>query len=1405
MVKLENGLENDIDYIKKVLKKYYNQLVRNCYCPFIFKYILEISNENILLNEPNFENNDDIVSELKSDILVFVITTLSDFSKELKNSKEKMPFYAFNLLNCLIVLHEELNYKFNNLSLKKNLYESIYVLISLIAEGLLYSNFCIEFKDKYGKIISEIIFDIMMAIPSELFKPKIFINTFIKSKEKMTIFYIMDNSREKIIERKKIKNPINFTEINNMKEIHKILLSFNPEKMKKNLVEENINYQIEDVNFTIYFLDKSFVYLRSNFLKESPNHIKALNLLIPCLVDDLYSLFTKNKNFYSTKRCRFPIYDETKKFFELYTVQNYNYKGSKNIDVLKKFFENDLLVIIKDEYDLDYCYSSRLYKVKSDKENYIIKEKDDIEENIIDFQINKNISENKKIIRKKKNPIYMYFPDKDFESNPNLNNAEMSLDNIVLMSNDINELTDVDIQECPNSFEIFDENLIINPKNFFLKIKFSNVYKDILFYNKTFIDIKKIYSYKLRNEEGFVRDSKQKNYPTSQKNFSNFLEPRIFLKRDSNYYDQIFFPVSFDYLPESFKNKKLEELFFYKHRFKFDKRLKTMVAVCELVTNQYIYFGKLYIYEDYIIFESKEDPRDNPKKDNDVNTFINYSISTKIKDKYPVKYKFIVICLKNVKEMIKRRSLLITQSLEIFLKNGKSFFFNFFKSILAEEVYKFFDKVKNKFDYNFDINNNHKEIKDIISQYHNGKITNYEYLLYLNKYSTRTYCDLSQYPIFPWIILDHENIDKVDEASDNLRNLKYPISVQSEGNRKKCITEFIKEFENVEGECEECEENDENEEKEFIFHFQFHYSTSAFIYYYLMRLNPYGRNMIKLQNYQNENPNRIFTSFNSFKIIINSHTDNREMIPDFYCYFDFLINLNCCWFGKYENKIINDDFSVNSEKLSSYVYYLYKEKKLLNNIFISKKLHEWVDNIFGKNQLPDLKNKEESANSCNIFHKYGYEQINNLEKKIESKEAILTKRGIEKNEITKIITALRNEIGFTFNFGMTPKQILKSSNIYEEENKILINEIYKNFEDKVIYYEKISNDDYIFLKGNNKKDKFKIKNVGLYSYKNKSLNESKIYECKSLNLMKQYKSISIENKNKKTRIPLYNPCYSVSYLELKSMKKNKYSNIIILTCRYLGNYFNVQSIDKNINIYCEDFVTCIKGNNKESSGIFYTGLFNGKLTEWVIKQNFEVKEIKHIYSHSSSITLIELYNRQNIIITSSEDKFIHIRKQYDFELLTSINLNYCYAQPIISEKSNIFPSLIKISDLNLLYILLYDLDTETNFIRGYNLNGLFFAQTRENFNKENNKNIIINNISFTKSSNLIIGFYNSNNCMILQSWDLNINKKIDYKVIKEKGMLNMFQYEPSLDMVNLLYDDEFIRTSFGEEHKIYEL
>ncbi len=39
----------------------------------------------------------------------------------------------------------------------------------------------------------------------------------------------------------------------------------------------------------------------------------------------------------------------------------------------------------------------------------------------------------------------------------------------------------------------------------------------------------------------------------------------------------------------------------------------------------------------------------------------------------------------------------------------------------------------------------------------NRQISNFEYLMHLNTIAGRTYNDLNQYPVFPWILRDYES------------------------------------------------------------------------------------------------------------------------------------------------------------------------------------------------------------------------------------------------------------------------------------------------------------------------------------------------------------------------------------------------------------------------------------------------------------------------------------------------------------------------------------------------------------------------------------------------------------------------------------------------------------------------
>ena len=59
----------------------------------------------------------------------------------------------------------------------------------------------------------------------------------------------------------------------------------------------------------------------------------------------------------------------------------------------------------------------------------------------------------------------------------------------------------------------------------------------------------------------------------------------------------------------------------------------------------------------------------------------------------------------------------------------------------------------------------------------NNNISTMEYLMWLNIYSGRSFNDLTQYPVFPWILMSYS--DESDEISikNDLRNLNLPVGM----------------------------------------------------------------------------------------------------------------------------------------------------------------------------------------------------------------------------------------------------------------------------------------------------------------------------------------------------------------------------------------------------------------------------------------------------------------------------------------------------------------------------------------------------------------------------------------------------------------------------------------------------
>ena len=588
-----------------------------------------------------------------------------------------------------------------------------------------------------------------------------------------------------------------------------------------------------------------------------------------------------------------------------------------------------------------------------------------------------------------------------------------------------------------NYFDKPDEYYLKNAKKELMMNTFSLYFMDTFFNNDNFKQLKNYY---LQNFTGIQMNTKMLDFPTKIKNYANGLEPLLFLKPHKSFFNSKTFPIShkyfYDYMIENGINP--EPIILYKKILpeynlenQYDKK-------CELIKEDHNYYGHIIGSKDYnfIIFEETEyefyeekDSIINQKQlnSNELDDLFTLSLVTKkpltnhqlkmldkvTKNKFHAKKiklkskKNVIILFNEIEEIIERRFLLMWQAIEIYLKNGKSYFFNF----LSKENSKF---ILDKFKENTLLKDKIQEkdnfkIQKITNEWVEERLSTYEYLLFINKYSSRTFHDSNQYPIFPWLMISYP----IQNINDDFRNFKFPMAAQYKESQQTAMNRYT---------------DDEDNNNKFPAHFGTHYSTSAYVYYYLMRQEPFNTLLIKLQGYKQENPDRMFYSLDDVLSVLKTGHDNREMVPELFYKIEQFINLNCSDFGKKNTERRVDDFitfetksnkNKNHKEISKYIGFIIDNRKLLDGKRMSKGINDWIDNIFGVGQLPTDKNRKKSLN---IFYKETYEQKTNLHKKLKKFKNKYKNDKINMN-IEDIIQKISNKIDLIISFGQTPYQL----------------------------------------------------------------------------------------------------------------------------------------------------------------------------------------------------------------------------------------------------------------------------------------------------------------------------------------------------------------------------------------------
>ncbi|XP_071862395.1 A kinase anchor protein rugose isoform X18 [Bombus fervidus] len=345
-----------------------------------------------------------------------------------------------------------------------------------------------------------------------------------------------------------------------------------------------------------------------------------------------------------------------------------------------------------------------------------------------------------------------------------------------------------------------------------------------------------------------------------------------------------------------------------------------------------------------------------------------------------------------VRAIFSRRYLLQNVAIEIFLASRTSILFAFPDQTTVKKVIKALPRVGVGIKYGIPQTRRASMMSprqlmrssNMTQKWQRREISNFEYLMFLNTIAGRTYNDLNQYPVFPWVLTNYETKELDLSLPSNYRDLSKPIGALNPSRRAY------------------FEERFQSWEHDSIppFHYGTHYSTAAFVLNWMIRVEPMTTMFLALQGGKFDHPNRLFSSIAlSWKNCQRDTSDVKELIPEFFFLPEMLVNSNRYRLGRQEDGSVVGDVEL-PPWASSPEEFIRINRMALESEFVSCQLHQWIDLIFGYKQKGP-----EAVRATNVFYYLTYEG------------------SVDLDTITDPVMreAIENQIR---NFGQTPSQLL---------------------------------------------------------------------------------------------------------------------------------------------------------------------------------------------------------------------------------------------------------------------------------------------------------------------------------------------------------------------------------------------
>ena len=736
------------------------------------------------------------------------------------------------------------------------------------------------------------------------------------------------------------------------------------------------------------------------------------------------------------------------------------------------------------------------------------------------------------------------------------------------------------------------------------------------------------------------------------------------------------------------------------------------------ITTKKKYFQFLYEDNNDKTLEIIQDElEDDPNFDKDMGCCYGSIFKSHKKDKDNTAF---VLYYSKIKYMFIRVYFYRESALEIYTVTNKSYFLNF---KTKEDMHLVLNDILSSLNYYREIKTENKRIlgyEQLFSQptkkksyyvmnkmdeWQNYMISSLEYLMWLNIYSGRSFNDLTQYPVVPWLISNYD-VDQIVYKFHH-RDLTIPMGMMELEKDEKSLTRketYLDAYESLKNDFiesnpdfnyetylqkgdeyydiykakklkikmkEEKKNNDNLDDmgEEFApiqvnqlpYYYGSHYSNPTYVSHYLTRIFPFSFISIEIQGDKFDDPDRMFISMaKTFESACTLKDDVRELIPEFYTLSEMFENKNNLNLAQGKIDTEGNEIKISGVTLPPWsdnnpANFVTEMRKFLE--FYSDKLNKWIDLVFGSYQRG-----EKSEEAHNIFMAQTYEKMVKIE------------------EITD--PDVRNTVMRLNEIGVTPYKIfLNDSKPRFDKAQFLKKSFYYSYSKGNFLYDckqleniKFKTKNYKNLyKKENKNSKNEIQSfeispkiIKIKWVDNETLkiftNTNQYYDIKFTIIDKDVTNTDLDINNFENNSSKYAPSYQIT-----SLNNNPF--VVYGNCKYIlkGGFWDgrfelnslpIEPKEKPISkcYYTKYGKPIIAMELSDDEKYLICGTTTGLVSIYEVKED-KIRNLDDLFLHSDEITSISINNILNMFATVSKDGYLLLFIIPSFNLVRAIKIS----------------------------------------------------------------------------------------------------------------------------------------------------